>query len=104
MASLRRKWPVFLAVFPRQYRAEDRPWYRLGHGVVLAYICAGLICTAAFALYLSRENRIRDAGGRDEVIEGVDNKNAHERNGRYKSVEEARIHKGDQWSGFRYTM
>jgi hypothetical protein len=68
------------------------------------YIGVGLICAIVYATLLARENHIRDQGKRDEVIEGVENENANERNGRYESVEEARLHKGDEWSGFRYTM
>ena len=41
---------------------------------------------------------------RDEVIEGLDNPLAHANNGRYKTVEEARIDKGDEWSGFKYSL
>ena len=47
---------------------------------------------------------MRDAGERDEVIEGVDNDRADEKNGRFESVKEAKIEKGDDWSGFRYTL
>lgn len=43
-------------------------------------------------------------GERDEVIEGVDNKHADEKNGKFASVQEARMEKGDMWSGFRYTL
>lgn len=46
----------------------------------------------------------RDRGERDEIIEGVDNPNARECNGRYDSVEAAKIDKGDEWSGFRYAL
>ena len=55
---------------------------------------------------LRRENALRDAGKRDEVITGVEcvNKCADERNGVFENVEDARKEKGDGWSGFRYTM
>ncbi|PPQ67081.1 hypothetical protein CVT25_005682 [Psilocybe cyanescens] len=92
------------AVTANIYRTRDRPWYRLGHGIVLGYIAIGLICSVIYAILLKRENARRDRGERDEVIEGIDNKQAHERNGTYKSVEEAKIAKGDYWSGFRYTL
>lgn len=46
----------------------------------------------------------RDRGERDEVIEGIDNPNARECNGVYPSVEAAKTDKGDDWSGFRYTI
>jgi len=92
------------AVSSNVYRSVDAPWYRMGHGVVLAYIAIGFSCSLAFLLILKRENARRDAGERDEVIEGVDNKHADEKNGRYESVEAARVEKGDQWSGFRYSL
>lgn len=87
-----------------QYRAEDRPWYQLGHGIVLAYIAIGFFSSLLFAFLLRRENMKRDRGERDEIIEGVDNPNARECNGRYDSVEAAKIDKGDEWSGFRYAL
>ncbi|PPQ67032.1 hypothetical protein CVT26_009929 [Gymnopilus dilepis] len=92
------------AVTANIYRSQDKPWYRLGHAIVLAYIAAGFLCSVLFAILLKRENARRDRGERDEVIEGVDNKRAHERNGTFQSVEEAKIAKGDTWSGFRYTL
>ncbi|PFH54784.1 hypothetical protein AMATHDRAFT_134158 [Amanita thiersii Skay4041] len=91
------------AVATNIYRADDRPWYRLGHGVVLAYIAIGFFFSAFFSVLLRRENARRERGDRDEVVEGVDNKRANERNGIYKNIEEARRAKGDKWSGFRYT-
>ncbi|CAL1695329.1 unnamed protein product [Somion occarium] len=92
------------AVTSNIYRAVDKPWYRLGHGIVLAYIAIGWISSLILLLYLRRENALREAGHRDEIIEGMDNKHAHERNGRFDSVEDARKEKGDLWSGFRYTL
>ena len=68
----------------------------------MAYIAIGWLCSLLFLILLRRENARRDAGRRDEIIEGIDNPVAQEVNGRYKSVEEARIDKGDEWSGFRY--
>lgn len=53
---------------------------------------------------LRRENAIRDSGARDEVIEKVDNPRADTRNGTFKTVEEAKMEKGDEWSGFRYSL
>jgi len=92
------------AVTANIYRATDRPWYRLGHGIVLAYIAIGFACSVLFGIRLQRENARRDRGERDEVIEGVNNKDADQKNGRYESVQAARIDKGDEWSGFRYTI
>ncbi|CAA7259935.1 unnamed protein product [Cyclocybe aegerita] len=92
------------AVTANIYRAQDIPWYRLGHGIVLAYIGFGLICSLLYAVLLKQENARRDRGERDEIIEGIDNDHGHERNGIFKSVEEAKTVKGDDWSGFRYTL
>ena len=47
---------------------------------------------------------MRDSGKRDEVIRGVENKYADERNGVFDTVEDAKREKGDEWSGFRYTL
>ncbi|KAG6862418.1 hypothetical protein C0995_011858 [Termitomyces sp. Mi166 len=92
------------AVTANIYRNTFKPWYRLGHGIVLAYIAIGFVCTVIFGTCLQRENARRDRGERDEVIEGVDNKHANAKNGSYENVQAARIDKGDRWSGFRYTL
>ena len=70
----------------------------------MAYIGIGWLCSLAFLILLRRENAKREAGIRDEVIEGEHNPNAREKNGCYKNVEEARMDKGDEWSGFKYTL
>ncbi len=88
----------------KQYRAVDKPWYKLGHGIVLAYIAIGWLCSLAYYVHLRYENARRDRGDRDEVIEGTVNKRADEKNGRFESAEAARMEKGDQWSGFRYSL
>jgi hypothetical protein len=95
-----------------QYRASDAPWYRLGHGLVLLYICISIVSSIAYYAFLRRENAARDHGDRDEVIEGVfrENEGAEEReerargNGRFASVEEAKREKGDRWSGYQYIL
>ncbi|KAL1762024.1 major facilitator superfamily domain-containing protein [Schizophyllum commune] len=91
------------AVTSNVYRATDAPWYPLGHGIVLAYIAIGFISSAVFLIGLKRANASKEHGEHDEIIDGVKNKHAHERNGTYASVEEARMDKGDRWSGFKYT-
>jgi hypothetical protein len=68
------------------------------------YIAIGWLSSLIYAVLLRRENKARDRGERDEVIEGLENKSADVRNGRYSSVAEARREKGDMWSGFRYTV
>lgn len=99
-----------------QYRARDKPWYKLGHGIVLAYISIGWLTSLLYLIILKHENALRDAGKRDEVIRAsgdgaeidIENdeemKKGNERNGVFESVEEARREKGDEWSGFRYTL
>jgi hypothetical protein len=72
--------------------------------VILAYICIGWIASVLYIVVLRRENAAKARGARDEVIAGVDNKNADPRNGVFESVGEARREKGDAWSGFYYTL
>ena len=84
-------------------RATDAPWFPLGHGIVLAYIAIGFISSAVFLIGLKRANASKERGEHDEIIDAIENKHAHERNGTYASVEEARMDKGDRWSGFKYT-
>jgi hypothetical protein len=72
----------------------------LGHGIVLAYISIGFIASLVYWLVCRRENAIRDSGVRDEVISGQ--KGGFEKNGVFESVQEAKLEKGDNWSGFRY--
>jgi hypothetical protein len=70
------------------------------------YIGFGLVASTTYLLLLKRENARRDRGDRDELIndrpETQIDKNA--KNGRYASVEDAKREKGDEWSGYRYTI
>lgn len=53
------------------YRAKDKPKYRLGHGIVLAYLVLFLMGGSAFQYtLLRRENAQRRAGKRDYWAEG----------------------------------
>ncbi|KAG1870969.1 hypothetical protein C8R48DRAFT_65950 [Suillus tomentosus] len=96
------------AVSSNVYRAQDAPWYRLGHGIMLAYISIGWLCSAAFMFLLRRENERRDRGERDEVIDsdnfGEDMSELALKNGRFETIDDARREKGDEWSQFRYTL
>ncbi|KAI0800960.1 MFS general substrate transporter [Fomes fomentarius] len=92
------------AVTSNVYRAVDKPWYRLGHGIVLAYIGIGWLSSLALYFFLKHENALRQRGLRDEVIDGVENDTADEKNGHFDSVQAAKIEKGDLWSGFRYSL
>ncbi|EIW73854.1 MFS general substrate transporter [Coniophora puteana RWD-64-598 SS2] len=90
------------AISSNVYRANQTPWYPLGHGLVLMYIGFGLISTLCLIFTLKTENARRDRGERDEVIEGTEG--GSEKNGMFSSVNEARREKGDKWSGYRYTL
>ena len=96
-----------------QYRARDAPHYTLGHAVVLAYIALGLVMAATYRTLLVRENARRERGERDERIDpafdpalvaGEGEKGEKSKNGTYASVAAARRDKGDEWSGYRYTL
>lgn len=89
-----------------QYRANDKPWYPLGHGIILAYIVIGWVSSFALRIVLKAENAKRERGDRDEIIEGAPTggKENNEKAGEYETVEAAREDKGDQWSGFRYSL
>ena len=54
-----------------QYRARDKPWYTLGHGIVLVYIGIGALASLMYYFTLRIENARRDRGIRDEIINGV---------------------------------
>ncbi|TFK66710.1 MFS general substrate transporter [Pluteus cervinus] len=92
------------AVSSNVYRAQDRPWYPLGHRLVLMYIALGIISSTAFLLLLRRENARRERGERDEIIGDDETAGGDAKNGRYRTVEEAKQDKGDAWSGYRYTL
>ena len=57
---------------------------------------------------LDEDDRVlrQQRGERDEVIRGVNDGQAAElsKNGTYASVAEAKRDKGDEWSGYRYTL
>ncbi|CAE6484541.1 unnamed protein product [Rhizoctonia solani] len=92
------------AVSSNIYRARDKPWYTLGHGIVLMYIAIGWVTSLVFIILLRRENAKRERGERDEVLTGASGseKAVESRNGVYATVEEAKRDKGDGWSGYRY--
>jgi hypothetical protein len=103
MSNLLREKQLYM-----QYRARNKPWYTLGHGIVLIYICIGFITSVIHYTLLRMENARRDRGERDEVITGLDG-GAHQRkgdpkNGVYLTVEDAKRDKGDGWSGYRYML
>ncbi|KAJ7224133.1 major facilitator superfamily domain-containing protein [Mycena pura] len=96
------------AVSSNVYRNKDKPWYRLGHGLVLMYIMFGIIASTGYYFGVRAENARRDRGERDEVIgksgdSELDARN-EKKNGRFDSVSDAKREKGDEWSGYRYTL
>ena len=69
------------------------------------YIAIGLIMAIIYHLALRRENAKRERGERDEIIEGVnDGQTELAKNGTYKSIADAKRDKGDERSGYRYTL
>lgn len=52
------------------YRSQDKPGYKLGHGVVLAYLALFLLGGSLVTHFmLMRENKMRRAGKRDAWLE-----------------------------------
>jgi len=74
LGSSKRDSTRLLTIEFLQYRARDKPWYRLGHGIVLIYIVTCMLASVAYYLTLRAENARRDQGIRDEIIEGVNDK------------------------------
>jgi len=120
-----------LTIDSPQYRARDRPWYTLGHGIVLLYIGLALVTSVVYYLTLRTKNARRDQGMRGEIIQGVNDKGMFidrnawpcrrlisscdvgdpetieklsRLNGRFATVEDAKRERGDRWSGYRYIL
>lgn len=53
------------AVSSNIYRAVDKPRYKLGHDIVLLYLCLAFFGSLATLLYLRFENNKRQSGARD---------------------------------------
>ena len=68
------------------------------------YIGLGLCASTTYLIFIRRENAARDRGERDEFIGDEPGDGKNEKNGRYATVEEAKQEKGDEWSGYRYTI
>ena len=66
------------------------------------YVGFGLICSVTYLLLLRAENARRDRGECDEVIKDV--AGGDPKNGSFDNVEDAKREKGDEWSGYRYTL
>lgn len=97
--------PRTALILSSQYRAKDKPWYPLGHGLVLMYIGLGIFFSVLYRYLLKAENTRRERGEREEIIESDGKDSAgNERNGRFKTLVDAKREKGDEWSGYRYTL
>lgn len=67
------------------------------------YIGFGIIASISYRYLLKAENTRRDRGERDERLgDAVEGQNS--KNGAFASIEEAKREKGDEWSGYRYTL
>ena len=66
------------------------------------YVGFGIISSVTYLLLLRAENARRDRGERDEVIK--DSAGGDPKNGTFNSIEDAKREKGDEWSGYRYTV
>jgi hypothetical protein len=70
------------------------------------YVSFGIIASITYRLLLRAENARRDRGERDELIDSFKDEKgtAHGRSGRFSTVDDAKREKGDEWSGYRYTL
>lgn len=55
---------------PFLYRTEDKPLYRLGHSTSMAFMFMTVVMHGLTSFFLKRENKKRDRGERDYVLEG----------------------------------
>lgn len=70
------------------YLPSQVPTYRLGFGIGLGFLWMGIVCAVALLLYLRRENKLREAGRRDD---------------RYQLSPEEQSNLGDDHPSFRFT-
>lgn len=49
------------------YLAKEKPTYHTGHGVILAYLAVGWLCTLSYYLTVKAKNRSRERGACDET-------------------------------------
>ncbi|KAM6512096.1 hypothetical protein FALCPG4_017079 [Fusarium falciforme] len=70
------------------YRKTDAPRYRLGHGLVLAFVSLGLIMVTAYYIICRRVNKHRDSQGHEAQI----------------MTKEDLATKGNKALGFRYKL
>lgn len=67
----RSDFACLLTIEPLKYRARDKPWFTLGHGIVLIYVGLGILTSVVYYFTLKAENARRERGVRDEIIDGV---------------------------------
>lgn len=91
-----RTWYIFLS--PQSSRSSTTI------GLVLMYIGLGLCASLVYLFFIQRENSARDRGERDEIMGDEPSEGKNEKNGRFATLEEAKREKGDEWSGYRYTL
>ena len=58
------------AVSSNIYRAVDKPRYKLGHSIVIGYLCLAFFGSLSAFIYLVSENKKRRSGQRDHRIAG----------------------------------
>ena len=68
------------------------------------YIGLGISTSAIYLFCIKAENMRRDRGERDEIIGDETGDVRNGRNGRFATLEDAKREKGDEWSGYRYTL
>ena len=58
-------------IAPWVYLSKDAPNYRTGHGILLALLLGSWVIAALLRLYCQWENRQRDMGKRDHLLQGL---------------------------------
>lgn len=62
------------------YRSPDSPEYYPGHGIMLAYLVVFLLLGSAVQYFMLRsENRKRQSGQREHLVEGLDAQQVYQR-------------------------
>lgn len=56
---------------PWIYLPGDAPNYRTGHAILLSFLCGSWACAVGLLAYCKWENKQRDMGKRDHVLEGL---------------------------------
>jgi MFS family permease len=75
---------------PWVYLAKDAPEYRQGHAILFAFLFGSWGVCAVLIGYIKRENRAREMGRRDWVLDGLS--------------EEEKVELSSRHPGFRYAV